>query len=58
MNCYSTCDTCSEASIDENEQKCLTCKDGLLFSDGNCEKFCPLGFFKSGNKCDNCNELC
>lgn len=58
MKCYSTCDTCSESSTNEKDQKCLTCKDDLLLYEGNCVKFCPFNYFKSGNRCDKCDELC
>ena len=58
MNCYSTCKTCSGSSNNETEQKCLSCKDGFFFADGNCVKVCPLGFFLSNNKCEKCNDLC
>ena len=37
MNCYSTCDSCSESSTNETDQKCLSCKDNHLdLIDGNC----------------------
>ena len=58
MNCYKTCDTCSEGSNNETDQKCLTCKGDYVFHQGNCISTCPLGFFKSGNKCDKCDDGC
>ena len=58
MNCYHACDTCSEGSKNETDQKCLTCKKEYVLYQGNCIKTCPLGYFKSGNKCDKCNDLC
>ena len=58
MNCYSLCDTCSVSSVDENDQKCLTCKNDFFLANGNCYKVCPLGYFSSGKICEKCNDLC
>ena len=37
-NCYDSCSTCSELSKDENDQKCLICREGFYFKEGtnNC----------------------
>ena len=34
--CYENCDTCSEISVDINNQKCLSCKSGYVLNNGNC----------------------
>ena len=36
--CYESCSTCEEFSEDENDHKCLSCKEGFYFLDGtkNC----------------------
>ena len=35
-SCYERCETCSEISNDINEQKCLSCNDNYILSNGNC----------------------
>ena len=35
-SCYERCDSCSQVSSDINDQKCLTCKNGFNFENGNC----------------------
>ena len=34
--CYERCETCSEIPVNENNQKCLTCKNDYIFKNGNC----------------------
>ena len=34
--CFERCETCSEASNEENDQKCTSCKNGYTLEDGNC----------------------
>ena len=34
--CYERCETCSEISNDINDQKCLSCNDNYILSNGNC----------------------
>ena len=35
-HCYSTCQTCSEYSNDQNDQKCSTCKANYILEGNNC----------------------
>ena len=35
-SCYETCQTCSEVSTDETNQKCTSCKTGYTLNSGNC----------------------
>ena len=39
-HCYSLCNTCSEYSTDEQDQKCYTCIDGYILEEGtnNCKQ--------------------
>ena len=41
-HCHKNCDTCSEASTDDNDQKCLTCVGGLEYDSDtkNCKSGC------------------
>ena len=37
-NCYDSCSTCTELSLDDNNQKCIKCRKGFYFKEGtnNC----------------------
>ena len=37
-NCYDSCKTCTSLSEDENDQKCIVCREGFYFKEGtnNC----------------------
>ena len=36
LDCYETCETCSEYSDDESDQKCTSCKENYNLENGNC----------------------
>ena len=36
IGCYITCETCSEYSENEHDQKCENCNDGYILINGNC----------------------
>ncbi len=42
-SCYERCETCSEISTNDDDQKCLTCKEGYIFDDEtkNCNTPAP-----------------
>ena len=56
IKCYNTCKDCNESSKEENNQKCIKCKDDLLLEDGNCLSQCSSGYKKIGNECINCYD--
>lgn len=40
-HCYSSCETCSDYSENEDEHKCLTCKEGYYLEGEQCNKIIP-----------------
>ena len=36
LNCYETCELCTNYSIDISNQNCITCKDGYSLDNSNC----------------------
>lgn len=58
--CYKNCETCSAISVDENAQKCLTCKAStyLQYKSFNCKETCGDSYFQDATtrKCINCND--
>ncbi|EAR89409.2 zinc finger lsd1 subclass family protein (macronuclear) [Tetrahymena thermophila SB210] len=59
LKCHSSCLTC----VDESENKCLSCQEGLfLFEDGTCKKCPDQEYFKQKvnqiNMCKQCSPNC
>ena len=44
-HCYSSCETCSDYSENEDEHKCLTCKEGYYLEGEQCNKIIPTTIF-------------
>ena len=40
--CYERCETCSEIPVNENDQKCLSCKSDYILKNGNCVVELPV----------------
>ena len=57
-NCYTNCKTCSEYSINPEDQKCLTCEDNYVLQDSNCINNCKDGFYEKNKRCEKCDETC
>jgi len=56
-DCYELCQTCTEMSEDESNQKCTECRKGFnLDSNNNCQ--CPLGEEKKDKTCEKCSSKC
>ena len=55
-SCYELCDTCSRASVNPNNQRCLTCKSGFILVGVNCT--CPKGKQLVGIECKTCQNVC
>ena len=49
--CYDNCQTCNETSKDENNQKCIDCKDNYykIFDTNNCFKSDKEGYYLDNN---------
>jgi proprotein convertase subtilisin/kexin type 5 len=59
FNCYSSCETCLEKSIDDTNQKCITCKSSFPFLyNNNCLDICPDKTYENNYKCIDCDESC
>ena len=53
--CHSSCETC----FGENENQCLSCKNGYMVIDGKCSDKCPDGYYKDSNgTCQKCDSNC
>ena len=54
--CYNSCKTCDGSKISD----CLTCDNGLYFSDGSCVDKCPDNTTNNNSYCVNntCNDNC
>jgi proprotein convertase subtilisin/kexin type 5 len=53
--CHSSCETC----YGENENQCLSCKNGYMVINGKCSDKCPDGYYKDSNgACQQCNSNC
>lgn len=58
-DCYENCKYCTDKTNNENDQKCIQCKNNtFLFEEGNCVKKCRTHNFISDNKCKECSSLC
>ena len=61
IKCYPSCETCSEYSEVESDQKCLTCKPGFNKINNNCESdITPNPSIKEecrNNRCKTCNDI-
>ena len=59
FNCYSSCETCLEKSINDTDQKCITCKTSFPFLyNSNCLDVCPNKTYENNYKCIDCDESC
>ena len=58
QNCYELCETCTEKSTDEKNQKCTKCISDFVLDDqtGNCH--CLDGYEKNGKTCNKCSTSC
>ena len=57
--CYENCELCRTNSNDENNQKCVICKDKYVNQDGNCLDKCSDGYYETNNRiCLKCNDNC
>ena len=57
--CNENCKECIAYSEDNNNQKCISCKDSNLFlQEGNCVKKCSDNYFVNEKKCENCDISC
>ena len=57
--CNENCKECMAYSEDNNNQKCISCKDSNLFlQEGNCVKKCSDNYFVNEKKCENCDNSC
>ena len=57
-HCYPTCETCSDYSLEENDQKCLTCNDSYYFENNKCLPKIPTTIPKTIPKIDCNDEKC
>ena len=58
LKCHDNCDKCSFFSTDDNDQKCTSCKNGLLLQEGNCQEKCFNNYFLNNSKCEKCDNNC
>ena len=61
IKCHNNCETCFSSYFNDQEQKCLTCKNPkYFFYESNCINECPQGLFgdTKNKKCIKCNEHC
>ena len=59
IKCHDNCDKCTMYSDDNNDQKCLSCKnDKMVLQDGNCVKACSDHYFLNVKKCEKCDDSC
>jgi hypothetical protein len=62
VNVLGVCQRCSSFKCEEcrpqNLQYCRRCIKPLLNHYGKCVKYCPVGTFKEGNRCIQCDETC
>ena len=57
--CNDLCQTCSEYSEDNENQKCFSCKnDNHVLYNGNCINKCPDNFYEKNKKCEECDKSC
>ena len=57
--CYENCELCRTNSNDENNQKCVICKDKYVNQDGNCLDKCSDGYYETNDRiCLKCNDNC
>ena len=57
--CNDLCQTCSEYSEDNENQKCFSCKnDNHVLYNGNCIDKCPDKFYEKNKKCEECDKSC
>ena len=57
LYCHENCVQCTESSKNDNDQKCITCKNKEYFLyKGNCVEKCDKGFFTKDKKCEKCND--
>lgn len=57
--CHDNCGQCTIYSKDNNDQKCLTCKDETLFlENGNCVEACSSHYFLNNKNCKECDSSC
>ena len=57
-NCHKNCELCYFKSFDDNNQKCISCKDKFLLKGENCVDNCSDGFFENNKKCEVCDISC
>ena len=59
LKCHDNCDKCSMYSTDDNNQHCISCKNGELFlQEGNCVEKCSNKYFLNDKNCEKCDESC
>ena len=58
QKCHEFCDKCITFSFDNNDQRCISCKNGLFLQDGNCIQNCSNNYFLNDNKCEKCDNNC
>ena len=58
--CHTNCKECEETSTDDNNQKCISCKNTEYFlKEGNCvEKCSDFGYYQKDKECLKCSENC
>ena len=56
--CYELCESCSEYSSLDNDQKCISCINGYVLQEGNCKKKCSDGYYQNEKKCEKCDDSC
>ena len=61
--CYDKCKTCYGESTNNNDQKCLNCKDNFVLQGENCKTECLDGYYEyndkeNGRKCEKCDDGC
>ena len=57
--CHKHCRECTDYSEDDNNQKCISCKnENYILFKGNCINDCQNGYYKKDKECYECNKTC
>lgn len=56
--CHSNCNLCREFSNNDDDQKCIKCKNDLFYEQGNCKQKCSDNYYARDKTCYKCDNSC
>jgi len=58
IKCHDNCKKCIEASNNDADQKCISCKKEYFLENENCIDNCSSGFYSEEKNCKKCSDKC